>query len=201
MRNNVIQKRDVVNELVTMIKKSSRKEIRDQKIDQYTIPASTIERMNELNHKTHQTGREQGLALCLDKKTQTVVPGDKSEGDEISIWVPETCKDKNKRNQTYIGSFHTHPRPSETAFSAMDLFSSCAVKSKLDCVGLNKQGEIVCFVKKNQNESCQKDADSLVAIENMYGEFDEEYNGEIPDAVIATVDKLVEKKFIAKKIL
>lgn len=176
----------------------SKKRIRESKIDSYVIPVSTVEKMNELNHKTFETGKEHGLSLCLDKKTQKIVPGDESVGDEISIWVPETCKEKG---QKYIGSFHTHPRPSETAFSAMDLFSSCAVKSKLDCVGLNKQGEIVCFVKKDLNKSCQKDAKALVEIENRYGEFDEEYNGDIPDAVIATVDKLVEKKFISKKIL
>ena len=128
-----------------------------------------------------------------------IVPGKSSVGDEISIWVPETC---NKKEHKYIGSFHTHPRPSETAFSAMDLFSSCSVRSKLDCVGMNERGEIVCFAKKNQKESCQKDAKALVEIENMYSEFDEEYDGDIiPDAVIKTVDKLVENKFISKKIL
>lgn len=173
--------------------------IKDQTIDKFLIPASTIERMNELNHKTHQSGKEQGMSLCYDKNTKRIVPGNESEGDEISIFVPETCKDR--KNQKYVGSWHSHPRPSEAAFSAMDLFSSCDKRSKIDCVGLNKQGEIVCFVKKDLNKSCQKDAKALVEIENMYGEFDEEYNGEIPDAVISTVDKLVEKKFISKKIL
>lgn len=180
-----------------MSKKNSR--IKDQKIDKFLIPASTIERMNELNYKTHQTGKEQGMSLCLDKKTKRVVPGHESEGDEISIFVPETCKEQG---QKYIGSWHSHPQPSETAFSAMDLFSSCAVKSKLDCVGMNKKGEIVCFTKKDKTTSCQNDAKALVEIENMYGELDEEYDGDIiPDAVIATVDKLVDKKFISKKIL
>lgn len=173
--------------------------IKDQTIGKFLIPASTIERMNELNYKTHQTGKEQGMALCWDKKTHRVVPGHESEGDEISIFVPETCKDR--KNQKYIGSWHSHPQPSETAFSAMDLFSSCDVRSKLDCVGLNKKGEIECYIKKNQNLSCQNDAQALVEIENMYGELGEEYNGDIPDAVIATVDKLVDKKFISKKIL
>lgn len=178
----------------------AKKRIRESKIDSFVIPVSTIERMNELNHKTHQNGKEHGMALCLDKKERKVVPGNESEGDEISIWVPETCKDR--KNQTYIGSFHTHPRPSETAFSAMDLFSSCDVRSKLDCVGMNRKGEIVCFTKKDKSKSCQKDAKALVEIENLYGEFGEEYDGDvIPDAVIKTVDKLVDKKFISKKIL
>lgn len=177
----------------------SKKRIRESKIDSYVIPVSTVEKMNELNHKTYETGKEHGMALCLDKKSGKVVPGDESEGDEISIWVPETCKTKG---QKYIGSMHTHPHPSETAFSAMDLFSSCAVKSKLDCVGMNAKGEIVCFTRKDKSKSCQNDAKALVAIENMYGELDEEYDGDIiPDAVIATVDKLVDKKFISKKIL
>jgi len=180
----------------------SRKRIRDSKIDSFVIPVDTIQKMNELNHQTYQTGKEQGMALCLDKKDKKemkIVPGNSSVGDEISIWVPETCKE---RGQRYIGSFHTHPQPSETAFSAMDLFSSCAVKSKLDCVGMNKKGEIVCFTKKDKSVSCQKDAEALVKIENMYGELGEEYDGDIiPDAVISTVDKLVEKKFISKKIL
>jgi hypothetical protein len=174
--------------------------IKDQTVDKFLIPAGTIERMNELNYKTHQSGKEQGMALCLDKKSGRVVPGNESEGDEISIFVPETCKDR--KNQAYIGSWHSHPKPSETAFSAMDLFSSCDKRSKIDCIGMNKQGEIVCFVKKNLNESCQHDAKALVEIENMYGELGEEYDGDIiPDAVIETVDKLVDKKFISKKIL
>lgn len=172
--------------------------IKDQKVDTFLIPASTIERMNDLNHKTHQSGKEQGMALCLNKNTQKIVPGNESEGDEISIFVPETCKSKDER---YWGSFHTHPRPSETAFSAQDLFSSCDVRSKLDCVGMNKQGEIVCFTKKDKTKSCQKDAESLVKIEDMYGDLGEEYNGDIPDAVLNTVDKLVDRKFISKKIL
>ena len=176
----------------------SKKRIREERIDSFVIPVSTIEKMNELNHHTHKVGKEHGMALCLDKKLKQVVPGNESVGDEISIFVPETCKE---RGQKYIGSFHTHPRPSETAFSAMDLFSSCDVKSKLDCVGMNAKGEIVCFVKKNQGESCQNDAKALVKIEDMYGEFDEEYNGDIPDAVLETVDKLVDKKFIKKRIL
>lgn len=177
----------------------SKKRIREERLDSFVIPVSTIEKMNELNHKTHQTGKEHGMSLCFDRKEKKVVPGNDSIGDEVSIFVPETCKDR--KNQKYIGSFHTHPRPSEAAFSAMDLFSSCSVKSKIDCVGMNKYGEIVCFAKKNQNKSCQKDAHALVKIENMYGELDEEYNGDIPDAVIETVDKLVDKKFISKKIL
>lgn len=178
----------------------SRKRIREERLDSFVIPVSTIEKMNELNHETYKTGKEHGMSLCLDRKLKKVVPGNESQGDEISIWVPETCKDK--RNQKYIGSFHTHPRPSETAFSAMDLFSSCAVKSKLDCVGMNKKGEIVCFTRKDKGKSCQNDAKALVKIEDMYGELDEEYDGDlIPDAVIETVDKLVEKKFVSKKIL
>lgn len=180
----------------------SRKRIRESKIDSYIIPVATIEKMNELNHETNSTGKEHGMALCAGKKDKDgsirVVPGNESIGDEISIFVPESCKEKGQR---YIGSMHTHPRPSETAFSAMDLFSSCAVKSKLDCVGMNKQGEIVCFTRKDKGKSCQNDAKALVEIENMYGELDEEYNGDIPDAVISTVDKLVEKKFVSKKIL
>lgn len=177
----------------------SKRKIREERIDSYVIPVSTIEKMNELNHETYKTGKEHGMALCLDKKLGQVVPGNESVGDEISIFVPETC---GKQGQRYIGSFHTHPQPSETAFSAMDLFSSCAIKSKLDCVGMNKQGEIVCFTRKDKGKSCQNDAKALVEIENMYGELDEEYDGDIiPDAVIETVDKLVEKKFDSKKIL
>lgn len=175
-----------------------KKRIREERLNSFVIPVNTIQKMNELNHKTHQTGREQGMSLCFDKKEKKVVPGYDAEGDEISISIPEICN----KGQKYIGSFHTHPAPSETAFSAMDLFSSCAVRSKIDCVGMNKKGDIVCFTRKNKDKSCQKDAKALVEIENLYGELDEEYDGDIiPDAVIETVDKLVEKKFVSKKIL
>jgi hypothetical protein len=173
-----------------------RKKARDQRLDKLFIPASTIERMNELNHKTHETGREHGMALCLSPDKR-VVPGIESVGDEGSIDISETC---GTRKNKYIGSFHTHPRPSETKFSAMDLFSSCDVKSKIDCVGMNRNGEIECYAKKTK-KSCQDTAEALVKIEDMYFDIDPEDRKILKSNLLEEVDKLTDKKFISKKIL
>ena len=185
-----------------MSRKGSRKKgkIKDQKVDVFYIPSSTVQKMNELDYNTYKTGREQGMALCLDKKDR-VVPGNESQGSQNMIEVPETCK---SRSDKFIGSFHTHPRPSETKFSAMDLLSSCNVRSKLDCVGMNRRGEIVCFTKKNRNKSCQKEAEALVKIENLYEELynkDPQLYEDTKEVVLDSVDKIVDKRFIEKKIL
>ena len=86
----------------------------------------------------------------------------------------------------------------------MDLLSSCNVRSKLDCVGMNRRGEIVCFTKKNRNKSCQKEAEALVKIENLYEELynkDPQLYEDTKEVVLDSVDKIVDKRFIEKKIL
>lgn len=170
---------------------------KDSSVDSFFIPKETIEAMNKLSHKTSETGREYGMALCLNKDKR-VVSGNIETGDFVSVDVPETCKDYNDK---FIGSFHTHPEPSETRFSAMDLFSSCDNKSKIDCVGMNKKGEIRCFVKKNLNKSCQEDAKPLVDIEDTYKYLDEDDVFIVKDALLKAVDNFTENKFKEKLIL
>lgn len=174
-----------------------RQRIKDEKVGNLFIPKETIERMNELNHMTHKKGVEHGMALCLNPQKR-VVPGKESVGNEGSIYVPETCMSKKDK---YIGSYHTHPRPSETKFSAMDLFSSCDIKSKLDCIGMNKYGEIECFAKKTPNKSCQDTAEALVKIEDIYFQISDEDREIIKPALLDEVDRLTEEKFDSKKVL
>lgn len=173
-----------------------KKKAKDHRLDKLYIPASTIERMNDLNHKTHNTGKEHGMSLCLSPDKR-VVPGIESVGDESSIDIAETC---GTRKNKYIGSFHTHPRPSETKFSAMDLFSSCDIKSKIDCVGMNRDGEIECYAKK-QNKSCQNTAEALVKIEDVYLDIDEDDRKILKSNLLEEVDKITDQKFNSKKIL
>lgn len=175
----------------------AKKRIRDERLDKFVIPAQTIEAMNKLNLKTHDDGKEHGMALCLGNNNR-IVPGSESTGNAYSINIKETCK---KKGEKYVGSFHTHPRPSETKFSAMDLWSSCDVKSKIDCVGMNQKGEIECFTKKNQNKSCQDTAESLVNIEDLYLDINEEDKKILKDDLLKEVDKFTDAKFVAKKVL
>lgn len=171
--------------------------IKDEYIDSFYIPKETIEEMNNLNYKTHKDRKEHGMALCINPQKR-IVPGKESTGDFISINIPETCKDKSDK---FLGSFHTHPRPSETRFSAMDLFSSCDRKSKIDCVGMNKEGEIECFVKKDLNMSCQDDAKPLVDIEDTYKYLDPDDIEIVKEALLGAVDNLTNDRFKSKKIL
>lgn len=173
------------------------KHLKTKIIDSFVIPKETIEEMNELNHKTHQTGKEHGMALCLSPQKK-IVPGKTSVGNEYSIYIPETCKNKE---DLYYGSFHTHPRPSETKFSAMDLFSSCDKNSKIDCIGMNKHGEVECFVKKNKNKSCQEEVRPLVDIENTYQWISPKDRDVVKDALLDAVDNITDDKFKSKKIL
>ncbi len=178
-----------------MIKR--KKTIKDVYIDSFLIPKETIEAMNNLNHKTHIDKREHGMSLCISKDKK-VVPGKESIGDFDSIDIPEICKRKEDK---YLGSFHTHPRPSETRFSAMDLFSSCDKASKIDCVGMNKEGEIQCFIKRNPNESCQEDAKPLVDVEDTYKYLNPEDMDIVKDALLGAVDNFTDDRFKNKKIL
>lgn len=178
-------------------KVSRKKEFGSETINSFFIPKSTIDSMNELNHKTHNDGREHGMALCLNKENR-IVPGRQSTGDDVSIYVPESCKG---RYDKYYGSFHTHPRPSETRFSATDLFSSCDEESKIDCIGMNKKGEIQCFIKKNQGKSCQDEAKPLVDIEDTYVYIDPDDREIVKTALLNAVDNFTDEKFKSKKIL
>ncbi|MDD3474347.1 MAG: hypothetical protein PHP08_00405 [Candidatus Dojkabacteria bacterium] len=169
----------------------------DEIVNSFFIPKETIREMNELNHKTAVNGKEHGMALCLSEDRK-VVPGKSSVGDYVSIMVPETCKGKHDK---YIGSYHTHPRPSETRFSAMDLLSSCDEESKIDCVGMNKKGEIECYIKRNQGKSCQDEAKPFVDIEDTYVYIDPVDRETVKTALLNAVDNFTEKKFKSKKIL
>ncbi len=177
--------------------KKKQKVVKDEYINSFFIPKETIETMNELNYKTHQDKREHGMALCFSPDKR-VVPGKESIGDFDSIDVPETCKRKDDK---YLGSFHTHPAPSETKFSAMDLFSSCDKRSKIDCVGMNKEGEIQCFIKRKQNESCQDDAKPLVDVEDTYKYLNPEDMDIVKEALLGAVDNFTDDRFKNKKIL
>jgi len=174
-----------------------KKTIKDSSINSFYIPKETTEAMNKLNYKTHLDKREHGMSLCI-RKNKKVVPGKESIGDFDSIDIPETCKRKEDK---YLGSFHTHPRPSEARFSAMDLFSSCDKRSKIDCIGMNKEGEIQCFIKRNPNESCQEDAKPLVDVEDTYKYLDPDDMDIVKEALLGAVDNFTEDKFKNKKIL
>ena len=180
----------------------SKKRITNQKANGFIIPVSTIEEMNKLNHKTYETGREHALALCLDKRSKQVVPGNSAIGNEVSVYFEPKCKDK--KNQKYVGNFHTHPEPSETKFSAADLVMACNKKEYIDCVGMDSEGNIACYMRKrngNDSKTCLKDANALMDIEDMYGKLSMDDEGVIPEAVLYNVDKIVDKKFTSKKIL
>lgn len=162
-----------------------------QKETTYTIPRSTLHEMMDQIHKTHKTGKEHGMSLCI--RDREVVVGNKSIGTDRGISISEHCSTKKDK---FIGSFHTHPTDSELAPSAADLYSSCLRMNNLDCIGRNSKGEIVCYEKKEKNTShCTNDAKTLLDIEDIFHEIP---YGELPSIkkeLYGEVDKVAEKHF------
>lgn len=170
---------------------------RERRINSFIIPHDVMKEMDEMIEDTHRTGKEHGMSLCADKDNHTVNVGYKSVGTETGISISERCR---KKNEKYIGSFHTHPNDSEAAASAQDIFSSCLEISNLDCVGKNKKGEIVCYSKKSKGSSCVNEARPLKAIEDVFHEIEPDDLLEIKRDLYKEVDKLAEKRFNFHKI-
>ena len=174
-----------------------RKQTNGYKANSYIIPRDVMKEMDEQIKDTHETGKEHGMSLCADKKAHTINVGYKSVGTEMGISISERCR---KKNETYMGSFHTHPDDSEAAASAQDLFSSCLEMSNLDCIGKNKKGEIVCYVKKEKKSSCVNDAEPLKDIEDVFHEIPEDALRVIKKDLYEEVDKVAAKHFNLQKI-
>lgn len=166
-------------------------------INSYILPNDVLKEMDDLIKYTHDTGKEHGMSLCADKDNHRVSVGHKSVGTESGISISERCR---KKNEKYIGSFHTHPDDSEAAASAQDLFSSCLDISNLDCVGKNKYGEIVCYEKKDKGSSCTDEVEPLKDIEDVFHHIDEDDLPEIKRDLYREVDRIAERRFNLHKI-
>ncbi len=161
------------------------------KINSYLIPKEVIKDMNELIKDAKETGKERGMALCVEKGSNVIKAGLKSTGSGSGIDVPETCRSKDDK---YVGAFHTHLTGEATA-SAQDLFNSCLEITDLDCIGKNKQGRIVCYSKKEKGSSCVEDVHPLKNVEDMFPDMPPEKLPAVKHDLYKQVDDIARKKF------
>lgn len=168
-----------------------------EEINSYIIPLDTMKDMDDMIRLTHETGKEHGMSLCVDKTNHEIRTGFKSVGTDMGIAVSEDCK---KKSQKYIGSFHTHPDDSETAASALDLFSSCLKISNLDCIGKNERGEIVCYEKKEKGTSCVHDAKPMKDVEDVLHEIPYGQAQDIKKELYREVDRIANRHFNVHKV-
>lgn len=117
------------------------------KLNGYTLTDDTINQMRIANSKSAQISSEFGFALCADQKGD-LHARNVCIGKSCHVEIEKKCKTE----ETFAGSYHTHPNAPSTA-SANDL-TKCGTSHNI-CIG-GADNKTICNIWRHEPMSIDK---------------------------------------------
>lgn len=117
-----------------------------KQVNSFILPDNIIKDMKDKIKETRNKKIELGFSICTEKDSNIVVKGSECIGTKCSIKVG-----KCKKDQKYIGNYHTHPR-GPASLSITDMIVGCS--EDIECVGSGRFGSIRCFTRKTDTNQC-----------------------------------------------